>query len=262
MSNKELQAEISQHLNPHPTRLLSNDCQQQQMSLDYPSLARATLSEMFGCPPEAMQKLNGMSSAFAATPSSVHTDEPTPMSAPRDEALDCSMSTMTVSGEGNSNPITHTDLNEWRKKQFAVMSKYMHTAKDGLMCHGAAMDVSAAGELAEKGSDSKDTVTSTSAVSESLQALLDSNITIVTDDQMRKIAQFVEYTEQKVDSSLSSIRSEVQQAIIDSHMEHCYHLRSRINAVSAELDAKEQVCLPTKEVLSYKHNKSQRNTRA
>lgn len=216
----------------------------QQTNLDYPSLARAALSDMFGCSPEMMQNFSKMSSVFsAAGPNPFNMMEKHSVQSSQDNAaLDCSLSAMTVTGEYNSESITRNDLNEWREKQFAVMSKYMHSTKGNLLRGGSDASGEAIASMPHglMGTGCENLVSSTSE-NEVTHQMLASDITTASDEQVEKISQFIEYCRSKNDSKMLSIRQEVHQSVIDSHMKHCYHLRARINAASAELDAKEQV---------------------
>jgi len=230
ISSRDLHVQLSKHMD---TSLSNWDC---------PQLASATLSDMFGCPPDMMKNLSQMMNGgglpfppFSGQPGdNSHSLKDQPEGAANSNnpsVIDLSQS--ALSGSASSRNVTHNDLNKWREKQFEVMSKYMHNKElSSVSDHSMSdsdMAVGRTDEVVSKGSSPTSTDTSPSSfMSGSSDSGVPSpcSITHVSEEQLQHMYDLV---------------VEVQRGIIDSHMEHCYQLRPRINAASAEIDAKEQV---------------------
>ena len=263
LSSSEFEVQLSKHIDAKRT---SNSSSGASNNWDYPELAQDALSNAFGCPPEMMAKLsqmmpammNGQMPSFppglASPPNMMpgaageHMKTPPVDLSMREGAGPPLPPPQIVKKEANEQ-ITHTDLNEWREKQYEVMSRYMHNKDSGSV--GDQSDVSST-DTAVRYSQCKSDSPSGSAglcsplsvsslSSSDLPSSSDQDITVISKSQKERIMRYISYGTVPRQPEAESLIKEVQKAIIDSHMEHCYHLRPLINAVSAELDARVQV---------------------
>lgn len=240
-----------------------------QSNWDYPSLAKATLSDMFGCPPEFMQQMMPMmmhqfSQGHDAPDPNGYMDMP-PGGAPQSAFPMIGQQYPGMAhgqnqplGNGKEDTVTRSDLDRWREKQFEVMSKYMHTNKDSMGAES--MDgppvalgdntevVGGANQLASgqhRDDLSKDLspLSVTSGYSTCSSSTIENVIDIlqVSKEQQHKLDKYTSYCQTEHSDEMLNLIHEVRQAIIESHMEHCYQLRPKVNAASAELDVREQV---------------------
>lgn len=216
---------------------------------DYPELANAALSDMFGCPPEMMHKIrkmmpsmmagggpmSGMPFPGMAVMSQQHGSPPMDLSSQKSGVLSRQQGV-----SGSQEPVTHTDLNKWREKQYEVMSKYMHnketpSTSDQSSISGS--DISPVSQSLDEANSSKEN----SPKSEGVFDSGDSEIISISIFQQERLERYRSYTSLQKETEMVELISEVQNGIIESHLEHCYHQRPRINAINAELDAKQQV---------------------
>lgn len=224
---------------------------------DYPGLAQATLSDMF--PPELMKsfasmmpgmippgsapfEMNGVLPNAFPTSATAVTEEPSFMELGAPTQLDTNCH---ANGECVKDDVSHNELNEWRQKQLEVMSKYMHTGNKVSQISEVSSSESDLRQEAESNkSNSPTTAIRTSPFSSpsvSLTGQPDSNIYHLTQSQEGRIERFKSYCAPGYAAAEPVLIADVQESIISSHQEHCYHQRPIINAASAELDAKEQV---------------------
>ncbi|KAF6017499.1 NR1D2 [Bugula neritina] len=252
ISSRDLHVQLSKHMD---TKSTSNGPSSSLSNWDCPQLASATLSDMFGCPPDMMKNLSQMMSGgglpfppFSGQPGdNSHSLKGKPEGAANinnPSVIDLSQS--ALSGSASSRNVTHNDLNKWREKQFEVMSKYMHNKElSSVSDHSMSdsdMAVGRTDEVVSKGSSPTSTDTSPSSfMSGSSDSGVPSpcSITHVSEEQLQRLRMLSEYVQESYEHMYDLV-VEVQSGIIDSHMEHCYQLRPRINAASAEIDAKEQ----------------------
>jgi len=216
-----------------------------QEAWDYPSVARATISDMFGMPPDMMHKLGSvMGNIGGGIPLNMTPGAFNPFAG--------MMGQESIPGQNSDcqeermeNDVSHTDLNRWREKQLQVMSKYMHSNKESE--NGAGNH-----EMMEVRSDevnSKSSSPLTSSRNSSLSSPLSDgsgadchqHIHEMSHAHQDKAKRFLEYGTLQVDDKTQELIDGVQAAIIGSHHEHCYHQRPIINAAIAELDAREMV---------------------
>lgn len=267
LSSSEFQTQISKHIDSkqnHSGATNSNNW-------DFPGIAQDALNDVFGCPPEMMEKLSRMMPAMmngqmpSFPPGMGHPPGMMPgagggsnREAMKTPPVDLSMRegagpplpAMPMIKQEATEPITHMDLNKWREKQYEVMSKYMHNKDSGSV--GDQSDVSSSDTISRYNQCKSDSPSgsaglcsplSVSSLSSDMPTSSDQDITVISKHQKERIMRYISYGTAPRQPEAVSLIKEVQSAITDSHMEHCFHQRPRINAVSAELDAREQVRL-------------------
>ncbi|XP_067935972.1 nuclear receptor ROR-beta-like [Watersipora subatra] len=270
--SRDLHVQLTKHMDTQPH---SNSS-----SPDYPDLANAALSDMFGFPADMMFKFSKMMPSMMSGMSTPGMSEagspgmssfmPQGMNSPPPNEFAMSQSPEIISASvdfASSAPqinppencnstkpptdVTHMDLNKWREKQFKVMSKYMHN-KD--------LPSTGAGEIrrsANGGSDTRDSASGennegspfcmnevtpfTRSLPNGELLQPDTDITIMSEAQLGRLDRFRRYTSLAMNDNIQDLIKKVQKGIVESHEEHCYHQRPRVYAVSAELDLKEQL---------------------
>ena len=154
------------------------------------------------------------------------------------------------------------DLNKWREKQFEVMSKYMHNKDTSSVGKPSMSDTSSVEMMPTREEDQKDSsplsisskpYTYASIPTHGGQLTSAANITFISDLQQERLDRFARYVTLEMNHDIQQLVTEVQKGIVESHFEHCYHQRPRINAVSAELDAKELVSIKNQMVSCVYH---------
>lgn len=224
---------------------------------DYPGLARATLTDMF--PPELMKNFaNLMPGMMPPSPMGFADSMCRPAAGVGggEEGSIMEFSSSGVSSE-SGNQISHVELNEWRQKQLEVMSKYMHTNNkgsppppndsppptdsDGQISEVSSSEVNSLTQHSVKNCSSSNAMSSLTGVTPGEASQLRTNIYHISASQQQRLDRFKSYCAGESKAATTELMLEVQESIINSHQEHCYHQRPIINAASAELDAKEQV---------------------
>lgn len=274
--SRDFQAQLTKHMNTKPCSSNSSS-----PTLDSPDLANAALSDFFGFPPEMMSNFSKMMPGMMGGSPGMPNKGMPPFSMPGMMPHSMDGSPMSHSAHMNTPPIdlsngpkpnsqqmldptqtntdqvTHVDLSKWREKQFEVMSKYMHTkdnsstASEGSL-HGGSVRMAACrssdatsldGSPAGASSQASPMNIMSAGPTDVSQLDPDTDITIISDYQKQRIGRFMSYISVEMQPDMLELIMEVQKGIVESHLTHCYHQRPRIYAVSAELDAREQVCV-------------------
>ena len=270
--SRDFQAQLTKHMDTKPRS--SNNS---SPGIDYPDLANAALSDMFGFPPEMVSNFGKMMPSVMGgtmgmpSPGSPGSAFMPPGMMPSSHggsmmsrSIDTPPMDLTSGSDHASSPrmpgqrkgptaqVTHMDLNKWREKQFEVMSKYMHNKDTSSVGEASVSDLSSVEMTESRDGESKDN--SPASVDNQIIPFLSSTsngeppqqtyrpITVMSESQNQRIARFIHYSRLER-HDMADLISEVHKGIVASHLEHCYHQRPRINAVSAELDVKEQVCM-------------------